>query len=226
MGQKVNPTSMRLGITEKWKSQWYADKSEFGDYLVEDEKIRRYIKRNYYYCGVSDIIIKRTRDEVAVRVYSARPGLMIGRKGVEVQRLTEELQDLIGRTVEVTVEEVQRPDLNSQLVAEEVAQQIERRRPFRRSMQNIAERTMDAGAKGVRIELAGRLGGSDMTRHESILLGSIPLHTIRAKIDYAFTEAYTKYGHIGVKVWINHGYLMPGQTIEDEQEESDDGSNA
>ena len=226
MGQKVNPTGMRLGITEKWKSQWYADKSEFGDYLVEDEKIRRYIKRNYYYCGVSDIIIKRTRDEVAVRVYSARPGLMIGRKGVEVQRLTEELQDLIGRTVEVTVEEVQRPDLNSQLVAEEVAQQIERRRPFRRSMQNIAERTMDAGAKGVRIELAGRLGGSDMTRHESILLGSIPLHTIRAKIDYAFTEAYTKYGHIGVKVWINHGYLMPGQTIEDEQEESDDGSNA
>lgn len=226
MGQKVNPTGMRLGITEKWKSQWYADKSEFGDYLVEDEKIRRYIKRNYYYCGVSEIIIKRTRDEVAVRVYSARPGLMIGRKGVEVQRLTEELQDLIGRTVEVTVEEVQRPDLNSQLVAEEVAQQIERRRPFRRSMQNIAERTMDAGAKGVRVELAGRLGGSDMTRHESILLGSIPLHTIRAKIDYAFTEAYTKYGHIGVKVWINHGYLMPGQTIEDEQEESDDGSNA
>jgi small subunit ribosomal protein S3 len=226
MGQKVNPTGMRLGITEKWKSQWYADKNEFGDYLVEDEKIRRYIKRNYYYCGVSEIIIKRTRDEVAVRVYSARPGLMIGRKGVEVQRLTEELQELIGRTIEVTVEEVQRPDLNSQLVAEEVAQQIERRRPFRRSMQNIAERTMDAGAKGVRVELAGRLGGSDMTRHESILLGSIPLHTIRAKIDYAFTEAYTKYGHIGVKVWINHGYLMPGQTIEDEQEESDNGSNA
>lgn len=226
MGQKVNPTGLRLGITEKWRSQWYADKSEFGDFLVEDEKIRRYIKRNYYYCGVSEIIIKRTRDEVAVRVHSARPGLMIGRKGVEVQRLTEELQDLIGRTVEVTVEEVQRPDLNSQLVAEEVAQQIERRRPFRRSMQNIAERTMDAGAKGVRVELAGRLGGSDMTRHESILLGSIPLHTIRAKIDYAFTEAYTKYGHIGVKVWINHGYLMPGQTIEDEQEESDDGSNA
>jgi len=226
MGQKVNPTGLRLGITEKWRSQWYADKSEFGDFLVEDEKIRRYIKRNYYYCGVSEIIIKRTRDEVAVRVHSARPGLMIGRKGVEVQRLTEDLQDLIGRTVEVTVEEVQRPDLNSQLVAEEVAQQIERRRPFRRSMQNIAERTMDAGAKGVRIELAGRLGGSDMTRHESILLGSIPLHTIRAKIDYAFTEAYTKYGHIGVKVWINHGYLMPGQTIEDEEEDSEDGSNA
>ncbi len=226
MGQKVNPTGLRLGITEQWRSQWYADKSEFGDFLVEDEKIRRYIKRNYYYCGVSKIIIKRTRDEVAVRVHSARPGLMIGRKGVEVQRLTEDLQDLIGRTVEVTVEEVQRPDLNSQLVAEEVAQQIERRRPFRRSMQNIAERTMDAGAKGVRIELAGRLGGSDMTRHESILLGSIPLHTIRAKIDYAFTEAYTKYGHIGVKVWINHGYLMPGQTIKDEEEESEDGSNA
>ena len=226
MGQKVRPTGFRLGITENWRSQWYADKSDFGDFLVEDEKIRRYIKRNYYYCGVSETIIRRTRDRVSVRVFSARPGLMIGRKGVEVERLTEELADLIGRNIEVTVEEVKRPDQNAQLVAEEVAQQLERRRPFRRTMQNTAEKTMEGGAKGVRIELAGRLGGSDMTRHESVLLGSIPLHTIRAKIDYAFTEAYTKYGHIGVKVWINHGYLMPGQTIDDEKREAEDGSNA
>lgn len=227
MGQKVRPTGLRLGLTEGWRSQWYADKKRFGDYLVEDQKIRRHIKKNYYYCGISEIDIDRTRDRVLVKVFSARPGLMIGRKGIEVERLTNDLAELTGKSVEITVEEVERPELNAQLVAEEVAQQIERRRSFRRTLQRTAEMTMEAGAKGVRVQVAGRLGGSEMSRREHVLLGSIPLHTLRAEVDYGFTEASTKYGPIGVKVWINRGLLRPGETIADRKErERQNGSNA
>mgnify|MGYP006282777689 CR=1 FL=1 len=227
MGQKIRPTGFRLGLTEGWRSQWYADKKHFGDYLVEDQKVRRYIKKEYYYCGISEIEIDRTRDRLIVKVYSARPGLMIGRKGIEVERLTNALEELTDRSVEISIEEVDRPELNAQLVAEEVAQQIERRRSFRRTLKKTADMTMEAGAEGVRIQVAGRLGGSDMSRREHVLEGSIPLHTLRAEVDYGFTEASTKYGPIGVKVWINRGLLRPGETIADRRErEKKNGSNA
>jgi small subunit ribosomal protein S3 len=225
MGHKVHPTSLRLGITEDWRSHWVADKKHFGDYLVEDQKIRTYTKHNYYYAGISSIEISRMRERVHATVHCARPGLMIGRRGVEVERLKSGLEDLTGHSVEVSIEEVEQPQLDAQLVAEEVAQQIERRSSFRRAMRRAAEMTMNNGAEGVKIHLAGRLGGSEMARREKVVMGQFPLQTLRAKIDYGFTEARTKYGHIGVKVWVNRGLLPPGETIK-EQEESEDAPDA
>jgi len=213
MGQKVNPIGLRLGITQQWRSRWFADKRHFGEYVVEDQRIRRFIKRNYYYAGITKTEIERASDFVQVKVFTARPGLIIGRRGVEVEKLQRELEELIGRKLEISVEEVRRPELSAQLVAEEVAQQIERRTSFRRAMRRCAEMTMSGGAGGVKIRLAGRLGGSEMSRAESVLEGSIPLHTLRADIDYGFTEARTKYGRIGIKVWIYRGMLPPGKTI-------------
>lgn len=210
MGQKVCPTGLRLGITEDWRSRWYADKQHFGDYLVEDEKIRRYIKKNYHFAGISKIEIERTREELNIICHCARPGLLIGRKGSEVERLKGNLTEMTDQSVEINVQEVPRPERNAQLVAEEVAQQLERRSSFRRTIEKAAEITMDAGAEGVRIEIAGRLGGSEIARRVNVSKGSIPLHTLKAKIDYGFTEARTKYGSIGVKAWINNGVLPPG----------------
>lgn len=210
MGQKVRPTGLRLGITEDWRSRWYADKQHFGDYLVEDEKIRRHIKENYYFAGISKIEIERTREELNIICHSARPGLLIGRKGSEVERLKSNLQEMTEQTVEINVQEVPQPERDAQLVAEEIAQQLERRSSFRRTIEKSADMTMDAGAEGVRVEIAGRLGGSEIARRVNISKGSIPLHTLKAKIDYGFTEARTKYGSIGVKVWINNGVLPPG----------------
>lgn len=211
MGQKVNPTGLRLGITETWRSRWYAEKEKFGDYVVEDEKIRRHIKSEYYFAGISKIEIERTGEDVSVIAHCARPGLLIGRKGVEVERLKGELQDLTGRAVDISVQEVPRPELDAQLVAEEVAQQLERRSSFRRTVRNSVEMTMDHGAEGARIQIAGRLGGSEIARRVDESRGSIPLHTLKAKIDYGFAEARTKYGSIGVKVWIHKGMLPPGE---------------
>jgi small subunit ribosomal protein S3 len=225
MGQKVRPTSLRLGITEDWRSHWFANKKLFGEYLVEDQKIRMYIKHHYYYAGISKIVLRRTRDRAHVTVHCARPGLIIGRRGVEVDRLKNGLDELTGRSVDVSIEEVRNSQLDAQLVAEDIAQQLERRTAFRRAIRRSAEMTMSAGASGVKIQLAGRLGGSEMARREKMLLGSFPLQTFRAKIDYGFTEARTKYGHLGVKVWINRGLLAPGQRIGDE-EESQNGPNA
>jgi len=225
MGQKVHPTSLRLGITEDWRSHWVADKKHFGDYLVEDQKIRTYIKHHYYYAGVSRIGIERTRDSVHVTGHCARPGLMIGRRGVEVERLKNGLEELTGHGVEVSIEEVDKPQLDAQLVAEDLAQQIERRTSFRRALRRSAEMTMNAGAEGVKIQVAGRLGGSEMCRREKVIEGRFPLQTLRAKIDYGFTEARTKYGHIGVKVWVNHGLLPPGEKMP-RKEEQQDGLNA
>jgi len=220
MGQKVRPTSLRIGITEDWRSHWMADKKLFGQYLVEDVRIRTYIKHHYYYAGISRIEVRRTRDRVHVTIYCARPGLVIGRRGVEVERLKSGLDELTGRSVDVSIEEVREPQLDAQLVAEDVAQQLERRTAFRRAIRRAAEMTMAAGAVGVKIQLAGRLGGSEMARREKFLLGSFPLQTLRAQIDYGFTEARTKYGNIGVKVWINKGLLPPGARIGDEEENS------
>ncbi|MHC4788282.1 MAG: 30S ribosomal protein S3 [Planctomycetota bacterium] len=225
MGQKVRPTGLRLGITEDWRSHWFANKKDFGHYLVEDQKIRTYVKHHYYYAGISRIEIRRTRGQVHVTIRCARPGLVIGRRGVEVERLKNGLEELTGGSLDVSIEQVRDPQFDGQLVAEDVAQQLERRSSFRRAVRRAAEMTMSAGAKGIKIQISGRLGGSEMSRSEKVLLGSFPLHTLRAQIDYGFTEARTKYGNIGVKVWVNRGLLAPGERIGD-RKEAEHGANA
>ena len=210
MGQKVNPIGFRTGVMLGWKSRWYASKQQFKELLLEDQKIRHFIKRHpkkaqYRHAGIDKIEIERTRDEVKIILHVARPGLIIGKKGQEVELLQQELQDLIGRRVNLKIEEIGRPELHAQLVAEDLAQQLSKRASFRRAMKRAMEQTMDAGAKGVKVQLAGRLGGSEMARREKQIAGSIPLSTLRAKIDYGFTEARTPQGNIGVQVWINQG---------------------
>jgi small subunit ribosomal protein S3 len=205
MGQKVNPIGFRTGIMLGWKSRWYASKKEFGSLLVEDFQIRRFLKKKYAQAGIPKIEIERTRDEVKVIMFTARPGIIIGRKGQEVERLQEELQQLIGRRVNIKIEEVQRPEIQAQLVAEDIADQLAKRASFRRTLKKTVEQTMEAGAKGIKIQLAGRLGGSEMARREKQIAGAMPLSTLRAKIDYGFTEAMTAQGHIGVQVWVNQG---------------------
>jgi small subunit ribosomal protein S3 len=205
MGQKVHPVSFRLGITQTWRSRWYANKRDFGRLLVEDVKIRRIVKGNYRFAGIARIDIERTRDDVTVTLHTARPGIVIGRKGVEVDRLRGSLEEVTGKKVNINIVEISRPELSAQMVAESMAEQLSKRAAFRRTMKRSVEMTMDAGAEGVRIQLAGRLGGAEMSRRESTSIGKIPLHTLRANIDYGFTEAATTYGHIGVKVWINLG---------------------
>ena len=212
MGQKVNPTGFRVGIMEGWKSRWYASKRDFADLLVEDRKIRKFIKAKYRYAGIPKVEIERTRDEVKVILHAARPGIIIGRKGQEVERLQGELQDLVGRRISIKIEELSRPELFAQLVAEDVAEQLQKRSSFRRTMKRAMETTMEAGAKGIKIQLAGRLGGAEMARREKQSSGSIPLSTLRAKIDYGFTEAKTAQGHIGIQVWINQGMYHEEQT--------------
>jgi len=205
MGQKVHPTGFRIGIMEDWRSRWYASKQEFSDLLVEDQKIRKFIKQKYSFAGIPQIEIERTRDEVKVILYTARPGIIIGRKGQEVERLQNELQEMTGRRINIKIEEINRPEIEAQLVAEDVAEQLQKRANFRRTMKRALEQTMEAGAKGVKIQLAGRLGGSEMARCEIAQLGSIPLTTLRSKVQYGFYEAKTPQGHIGIKVWVNHG---------------------
>jgi len=210
MGQKVRPTGFRTGIMVDWQSHWYANKQNFAELLVEDQKIRRFIKRRYARSGISRIKIERTLEKVTVYVYSARVGMIIGKKGQEVDKLTKDLEDLAHRHIEVKTMEVNRPEVDPQLVAEDIAEQLEKRASFRRTMKRALDQTMEAGAKGVRLQLSGRLGGAEMARQETSMLGSIPLSTLRAKIEYGFAEAKTAQGHIGVKVWINNGdYLDP-----------------
>lgn len=217
MGQKVNPTGFRTGIMEGWKSRWYASKQEFSTLLMEDHKLRKYIKEKFRFAGIPKIEIERTRDDVKVVLHTARPGIIIGRKGTEVERLQDELQNLIGRRINIKIEEISRPEVIAQLVAEDIAEQLAKRGSFRRCMKRAMETTMEAGAKGIKIQLAGRLAGSEMARREKSSAGSIPLSTLRAKIDYGFTEAMTAQGHIGVQVWVNQGMY---------QEESTDGADA
>ncbi|HUT91129.1 MAG TPA: 30S ribosomal protein S3 [Thermoguttaceae bacterium] len=217
MGQKVNPTGYRTGIMTGWKSRWYASKQEFADLLVEDQKIRGFVKRRKdrggkpMYPMIAKIEIERTRDEVKVALYSARPGVLIGRKGERVEELQNELQKLTGRRINIKIEEVNRPEVVAQLVAEDIAEQLSRRSSFRRTMKRALEQTMEAGAKGIKIQLAGRLGGAEMARREKQIAGSIPLSTLQAKIDYGFTEAKIAQGHIGVQVWINQGMYSEEQ---------------
>jgi small subunit ribosomal protein S3 len=216
MGQKVNPVGFRTGITEPWKSRWYAAKKDFRELLLEDFKVRRYLKTKHRAAAIPKVEIERTRDEVKVIVHSARPGVILGRKGQEADRLQEELQELLGRRVNLKVEEVSRPEIMAQLIAEDISDQLTKRAAFRRTLKRALDTTMDAGAKGVKIQLSGRLGGAEMSRCEKAIAGSMPLSTIRAKIDYGFCEAPTAQGHIGVQVWVNQGMY----------EESGDGADA
>ena len=183
MGQKVNPVEFRTGIMEGWKSRWYASKRDFKELLVEDVKLRKFVKSKYRFAGIPKIEIERTRDEVKVILHTARPGIIIGRKGQEVERLQGELQDLIGRRINIKIEEITRPEVHAQLVAEDIAEQLGKRSSFRRTMKRSLEQSMEAGAKGIKIQLAGRLGGAEMARREKQISGSIPLSTLRAKID-------------------------------------------
>ena len=201
-----------------WKSRWYASKQEFSDLLIEDLKIRKFVKDKYRYAGIPRIEIERTRDEVKVIMFTARPGIIIGRKGQEVERLQSELQDLVGRRINIKIEEISRPEIQAQLVAEDIAEQLSKRASFRRTMKRAMEQTMEGGAKGIKIQLAGRLGGAEMARREKANAGSIPLSTLRAKIDYGFTEAKTAQGHIGVQVWVNQGMYGDDQDGADAQE--------
>lgn len=210
MGQKVNPIGFRTGVMVGWKSRWYASKQEFAALLVEDQRIRRFIKNHptksqYRNAGIDRIEIERTRDEVRVILHVARPGLVIGKKGQEVELLQEEIQNLIGRRVNLKIEEIARPEIQAQLVAEDIATQLSKRASFRRTMKRAMDTVMESGAKGIKVQLSGRLGGAEMARREKAIAGSIPLSTLRARIDYGFTEAATAQGNIGVQVWINQG---------------------
>jgi small subunit ribosomal protein S3 len=216
MGQKVHPTGFRTGITEPWKSRWYASKKDFKDLLLEEVKVRKFLKTKYRAAAIPKVEIERTRDEVKVILHCARPGVIIGRKGQEVDRLQEELQQLLGRRVNLKVEEVSRPEIQAQLIAEDIADQLTKRAAFRRTLKRALDTTMDAGARGVKIQLAGRLGGAEMSRCEKAIAGSMPLSTIRAKIDYGFCEAPTAQGNIGIQVWVNQGMY----------EETGDGADA
>src|SRR5579885_270654 len=202
MGQKVHPLGFRTGIMVGWQSRWFASKKEFSDLLIEDFKIRKYIKDKCKAAGIPRIEIERTRDEVKVTMHTARPGVIIGRKGQEVDRLQADLQQLVGRRINIKIEEITRPAIEAQLVAESIAEQLAKRSSFRRTMKRAIDDTMDGGAKGIKIQLSGRLAESEMARGEKAAAGSIPLSTLRAKVDYGFTEAMTAQGHIGIKVWI------------------------
>lgn len=210
MGQKVNPTGFRVGISEDWKSRWFAPKSAYGQFLIEDHKIRKMVdsalNRQPPFAAVSEVIIERTREEVTVTLKTARPGLVIGPKGENVDRLRERVEDMIHRKVApIKVIEIKNPDLNAQLVAEGVAEQLKRRASFRRVMKQRLEATMQSGAKGIRVGLSGRLGGAEIARAEKQTQGSVPLTTLQADIDYGYAVAATTYGTIGVKVWIYRG---------------------
>ena len=207
MGQKVHPKGFRIGVTREWDSRWYADR-DFTELLHEDYKIRKFVKERFYAAGVSTVEIERTGNRVKVSINTAKPGILIGRGGTEVEKLKVDLAQLTGKNVNVNIVEIKRPELDAQIVAENVATSLERRIAFRRAMRQAVGRTMRAGAKGMRIAVSGRLGGAEIARTEWQAEGRVPLHTLRADIDYGFAEANTTYGKIGVKVWINRGEVL------------------
>ena len=208
MGQKVNPHGLRVGVIKDWDSKWYAD-AEFSDYLVEDYNIRKFLKKKLYSAGVSKIEIERASDRVKVIIYTAKPGVVIGKGGAEIEVTKNELSKLTDKKVMVDIKEIKRPDRDAQLVAENIAQQLENRVSFRRAMKSCMGRTMKSGAMGIKTCCSGRLGGADIARAEFYSEGTIPLQTLRADIDYGFAEANTTYGKVGVKVWIYKGEILP-----------------
>ena len=208
MGQKVNPHGLRVGVIKDWNSKWYAE-ADFADYLVEDHKIRTYLKKKLYSAGVAKIEIERASDRVKVIIYTAKPGVVIGKGGSEIEKVKAEAQKLTSKKLIIDIKEVKRPDRDAQLVAENIALQLENRVSFRRAMKSTMGRSMKAGAKGIKTSVSGRLGGADMARTEFYSDGTIPLQTLRADIDYGFAEADTTYGKVGVKAWIYNGEILP-----------------
>lgn len=209
MGQKVNPHGLRVGVIKDWDSRWYADDKDFADYLVEDYKIREHLKKKLFSAGVSKIEIERASDRVKVIVYTAKPGVVIGKGGNEIEVTKNELAKISGKKISLDIKEIKKPDKDAQLVAENIAGQLENRVSFRRAMKSCMGRTMKAGALGIKASCSGRLGGADMARTEFYSEGTIPLQTLRADIDYGFAEADTTYGKVGVKVWIYKGEVLP-----------------
>lgn len=209
MGQKVNPHGLRVGVIKDWDSRWFADKKDFADYLIEDNKIRNYVKEKLYIAGISRIEIERASNRIKVTINTSKPGMVIGKGGSGVEELRKELEKMVNKRVTINVEEVKRPDSDAQLVAENIASQLERRVSFRRAMKQSIQRSMRTGIKGIKTSVSGRVGGADMARTEGYSEGTIPLQTLRADIDYGFAEADTTYGKIGVKVWIYKGEVLP-----------------
>jgi small subunit ribosomal protein S3 len=208
MGQKVNPIGLRLGINRNWESRWYPAKDRAPSFVAEDYKIRKFLKKELFYAGVSNIIIERTVKKIRITIVTARPGIIIGKRGADIEKLKARLQQMLGKDVAINIKEEKRPQASAQLAAENIATQLERRVAFRRAMKKAIQGALKSGAKGIKVQVAGRLGGAEMARTEWYLEGRVPLHTLRAKIDYGFTEALTTYGNIGVKVWIFKGEVL------------------
>ncbi len=217
MGQKVNPNGLRLGITRTWTSKWYAERQDYKELLHEDIRIKRLIKEKLKNAGVSEIEMERFTQRLRITIHAARPGIIIGHKGKEVEVLKKKIEEVTGREVIISIKEVKIPELNSQLVAEAIAAQLVNRAPFRRAIKKALLASMDRGALGMKIMVAGRLGGAEMSRTETVKEGKIPLHSLRADIDYGLAEAFTTYGAIGVKVWIYKGDILDAQTEEGEE---------
>jgi small subunit ribosomal protein S3 len=222
MGHKINPIGLRLGINRNWESRWFPNFKTAAANLGEDHKIRTFLKKELYYAGVANIIIERTVKRLRVTIVAARPGIIIGKKGADIEKLKTNLQKLIGKTISVNIKEEKKPNTSAQLVAENVATQLERRIAFRRAMKKVMQNAQRSGAKGIKVAVAGRLGGAEMARTEWYLEGRVPLHTLRAKIDYGFAEAHTQYGIIGIKVWIFKGEVLtkgvPVEVAEEKKE--------
>ena len=214
MGQKVHPTGVRVGIIKDWNAKWYADSKNFADYLVEDQKIRKFLKKKLYTAGISKIEIERTAKFVKVNVYAAKPGIIIGIGGAGAESLKADVTKLIGKDVNINIVEVKAISTDAQLVAEDIASQLERRISFRKAMKQCMQKAMKSGALGIKTAVSGRLGGADMARTEFYKEGTVPLQTLRADIDYGFAEADTTYGKIGVKVWIYKGEVLPTKKVE------------
>ena len=209
MGQKIHPGGLRVGVIHDWKSNWYTGKKEFAGYILEDVKIRDHIYGKLAHAGLSDILIRKDKQRITVDIYTARPGIVIGKSGVEVDALRKELHALTNKNVHININEIKRPELDAQLVAQSIAEQLQNRVSFRRAMKRSLASAMRSGAQGIKIQCGGRLGGGEMSRREAYSEGRVPLHTIRADIDYGFAEAKTTFGRIGVKVWVNKGEIMP-----------------
>ncbi|MGO0122800.1 30S ribosomal protein S3 [Desulfothermobacter acidiphilus] len=208
MGQKVDPRGLRLGIVRDWNAKWYAEGKDFSQQLLEDVKIRKHIKEKFYHAGVSNVLIERMANRIRITIHTARPGMVIGRGGTEVDHLRRELEAMTGKQVSINIVEIKVPELDAQLVAENIASQIERRVAYRRAMRQAVARSLRMGAKGIKVEVSGRLAGAEIARTEWLREGRVPLHTLRADIDYGFAEAATTYGKIGVKVWIYKGDVL------------------
>jgi small subunit ribosomal protein S3 len=219
MGQKVNPIGLRLGINRNWESRWFPAKGRAANFIAEDYKIRRYLKKELFYAGVSNIIIERTVKKIRITIVTARPGIIIGKKGADIEKLKETLVSMVKKEVAINIKEEKRPQASAQLAAENIATQLERRVAFRRAMKRVIQGALKSGAKGIKVSVSGRLGGAEMARTEWYLEGRVPLHTLRAKIDYGVAQAHTTYGIIGIKVWIFKGEVLQKGIQAEPQEE-------